>query len=165
MVIRERERETKSPDGTRETLKQRVTSFSAHMQKVHQGRAFAALSALPGEVEIIAELEIPPTLQDALFQTIVVEIAQNYNALWQFFDLHGYDSLGYYREVLTETEGLDEARDKFDKTLVEKINMTRSEQGKSNVTVDLFDALTPRLEFERRVQKAYIELGKTQKSN
>ncbi|QQG43206.1 MAG: hypothetical protein HYW45_03320 [Candidatus Daviesbacteria bacterium] len=101
-------------------LDQEPISLEDHLVRVHGPRVKPLLMEFRVEVHILNGLAgYPLTAKEALIQIMTWEKNPNLRQLGQFFDLGRYNPVRYFRDVLTETPGLEELRVDFEKTLVQ----------------------------------------------
>lgn len=92
----------------------------------------SVFKTLPGELEIINQLDITFTLKDALVQCLFQEASGNCHKVAGIFRIKG-DPVVYFRDTLMETPGLDKAREMFDAVWAEKVNKNPSEAAKEEL--------------------------------
>jgi hypothetical protein len=125
--------------------------FGDYMFRTHGPKVTSVVSALPQESSIIGSMNIDNNLQDKLFQSLVCEIEEDLNALKLFFNIgKAVDPQCYYRDILTETKGLDAARKEFDLILLGLKKKTMVDLRRFN-EIDPTELLTQKQVFRRQV--------------
>lgn len=94
-------------------------SLRDHLVAIHGSGVKPLLIQLGVEIGLLDRLPHPMTVKDAFVQHMAWQQNPDIEKLGRTFDLGGYTPVRYFRDVLTETPGLEELARDFEKTLVE----------------------------------------------